>query len=251
MAVLGSSELHNRIVHLHIFKNAGTSMDRFFFDLIGADHFRAFEDPNHERFAFTEDELRREISDNPDVLYFTSHKVFLPHNLDGILPIIILRHPLIRVLSCFHFEKHIQRVLPTDETLQTYVDKRLKRRRLNAIIGRQLAAVAGANMAGDWTKSSLTEANLEYAKARVEACETIGTIDQIETVVKTILAQAGLTSTDAMNKDFPRENAHLGLSQIEEAQQTLEAGLADETYAELLQQLAFEVQLFDFARNSA
>ncbi|MEM1389515.1 MAG: sulfotransferase family 2 domain-containing protein [Pseudomonadota bacterium] len=249
MAVLDGPESGQRVVHLHIFKNAGTSVDRFFFDLLGARRCLEVEDPDHQRFTFSEDDLRQEISRNPDILYFTSHKFFLPQDLKGLLPIILLRHPLIRVLSCFHFEKNIQRVLPEGETLQTYVERRLKQRRFNAIVGRQLATVAGANMQGNWTKSSLNEANLAYAKARVAACSTIGTIDHLETIIQTILEQAALEDRSATKQAFPRENAHLGLSSVDEAQQTLRARLSAETYADLVQQLAFEVDLFDFASN--
>ena len=249
MALLDGPELDQKIVHMHIFTHAGTYVERFFFCLLGAGRCLEVEDPDHNRFAFNEDDLKQEISCNPNMLYFTSHKFFLPRDLTGVLPIILLRHPLIRVLYCFHFEKNIQRVLPDGETLQAYVEKRLKQRRFNAIVGRQLATVAGANMQGDWTKSSLNEANLAYGKTRVSECSTIGTIAHQETIVQTIIEQAGLEDRGATKQAFPRENAHLGLSRVDEAQQALKSRLSAETYADLVQQLAFEVDLFDFASN--
>lgn len=249
MANLNAIDTRYRIVHLHIFKNAGTSIDRYFFDLLGPERCVEFEDPDHQRYAFPEAELHQQIVNHPDALYFTSHKALLPHDMKGIVPIVILRHPYIRVLSCYHFEKHVQAVLPEGETLQTYVEKRLRQHRLNAIIGKQVATLAGAKMNGEWTKSALNQAVLTYAKSRVAECDTIGTIDHLETIVQTALNKACLTPTDAMLRAFPRENAHLGLSQVEKATETLKAELSGETYRDLLQQTAIEVELFDFASD--
>lgn len=98
------------ILHAHIFKNAGTSVD----NILKYNYGKQFVDHRDSdklaagKQAFLEDYFRH----NPKIIAFASHHLPLPLQvMPGLNHCIImmLRHPIIRVGSVYRFE-HIQRV---------------------------------------------------------------------------------------------------------------------------------------------
>ena len=93
------------ICHYHIFKNSGTSFD----ELLAAS-FRgapvAFDGP-FPFSVFSQDELLKVVRHHPAAVAFSSHQVRLPVPvaLDvEILPVVFLRHPLLRLRSVYEFQ---------------------------------------------------------------------------------------------------------------------------------------------------
>jgi hypothetical protein len=92
------------LCHYHIFKNSGTS-----FDELLAENFRgepvAFDGP-YPFSVFVQDELLKVIRNHPKATAFSSHQVRLPvpAALDiEVLPVVFLRHPLLRVRSVYEY----------------------------------------------------------------------------------------------------------------------------------------------------
>ena len=92
------------LCHYHVFKNSGTS-----FDALLAENFRgepvAFDGP-YPFSVFPQDELLKVIRHHPQATAFTSHQVRLPvpAALDiDVLPVVFLRHPLLRVRSVYEY----------------------------------------------------------------------------------------------------------------------------------------------------
>jgi hypothetical protein len=98
------------ILHAHIFKNAGTSVDNILKHNYGkqfVDH-RESDKLVEGKQAFLEDYFRQ----NSKIVAFASHHLPLPlHTIPGLdyCIIMMLRHPIIRVGSVYRFE-HTQRV---------------------------------------------------------------------------------------------------------------------------------------------
>lgn len=93
------------VLHYHLFKNAGTSVDHMLkahfgpawvtaeFSMAGNDNTRAVQDW---------------IADNPEAHAFSSHTMVGPlPRVEGvdIIPVIILRNPLARIASAYRFER--------------------------------------------------------------------------------------------------------------------------------------------------
>jgi hypothetical protein len=96
--------LRTVLCHYHIFKNSGTS-----FDALLAENFPgepvAFDGP-YPFTVFAQDELLKVIRHHPKATAFTSHQVRLPVPvaLDiEVLPVVFLRHPLLRVRSVYEY----------------------------------------------------------------------------------------------------------------------------------------------------
>lgn len=95
------------IVHYHLFKNAGTSIDRALkaycddrWTLIEADH--------GDRQLTTE-AVRALIDSRPELLAISSHTAPIEPHLIGedlnVIPIVFLRHPIDRMRSAYDFER--------------------------------------------------------------------------------------------------------------------------------------------------
>lgn len=94
------------ICHYHIYKNSGTSFDRILTRNFGEGHL-CFDGP-FPYFSINQQELLKVIQRNPSVVAFSSHQITLPvpTALDiNVLPVVFVRHPLLRVQSIYHFKR--------------------------------------------------------------------------------------------------------------------------------------------------
>lgn len=109
------------IFHFHLFKNAGTSVDEIlkanFKEKWVTKEFQY--DPYHENVK----EVIHWISKEKEMIAFSSHtaRLFDPIILEkdyGIkmIPIIFVRHPIVRIHSAYLFERNVQKDLDTLET---------------------------------------------------------------------------------------------------------------------------------------
>lgn len=94
------------ILHYHLFKNAGTSVDAVLKKNFGArwDDVE-FDPPSQVDHARA---LAAFIEGHPDLITISSHTLLAPPPvLDGaeVLPVIFVRHPLLRLRSAYEFER--------------------------------------------------------------------------------------------------------------------------------------------------
>lgn len=98
------------IVHFHIFKNAGTTVDWILSRNFG-DKAVMFDNKNVNNI-FTTHELSNKITEYPDAKSFSSHQLryHLPHDQDcTFFPILFIRHPIDRSFSIYSFAKRDNR----------------------------------------------------------------------------------------------------------------------------------------------
>jgi hypothetical protein len=120
------------ILHYHLFKNAGTSVDQMLKAQFGA----AWQEAEAPQKTWGPTEIAAWLQAHPDVVVLSSHTAVLPApRIDGveIFPIIFLRHPLDRVRSVYDFEH--KQVANTDgaraakeASIADYIRWRLSRR---------------------------------------------------------------------------------------------------------------------------
>lgn len=98
--------MRNVICHYHIFKNSGTS-----FDTLLSENYRSklisFDGP-FPFFTIDQEQLSRIIERKQNVVAFSSHQIQLPVpvSLDfQVLPVVFIRHPLLRILSIYKFKR--------------------------------------------------------------------------------------------------------------------------------------------------
>lgn len=122
------------ILHYHLFKNAGTSLDASLKEAFKKDeHWVTKEFPS--KLEDNNKLVKEWILDNPKARVFSSHTAQLPPpdlEKDGvkILPLIFVRHPLDRIVSAYSFEKKqssntFGSVLARNTDLSGYINVRL------------------------------------------------------------------------------------------------------------------------------
>jgi len=123
--------IRNSIVHYHLFKNAGTSVD----EVLKANFpnrwvTREFSDGQQKANVA---QVGQWIEQEKDAVAFSSHTAMLPPpELDGvkIFPILFVRHPIDRIASVYVFERNqasdsFGAVLARNTSLAGYIDVRL------------------------------------------------------------------------------------------------------------------------------
>lgn len=99
-----SQATRNVIVHYHIFKNAGSSVDQLLKKNF-ADHWTAFDGETPGSIIPTS-ELEKIIESQPQMVAFSSHQIVppLPQVDANVYPIVFLRDPIDRIKSAYLFE---------------------------------------------------------------------------------------------------------------------------------------------------
>ncbi len=95
------------IVHYHIFKNAGSTVDHLLQNNFGKAWLAFDGQQAHSRIP--PEELASFIQEHPEAKAISSHNAILPApTIPGITiaPIVFLRHPIDRVRSIYDFERH-------------------------------------------------------------------------------------------------------------------------------------------------
>jgi hypothetical protein len=98
------------LVHIHIFKNAGTSLDALLRQSFGRS-FKEF-DPAHEDEVLCEEQLLEILRSEPDIRCIASHQIRQPlvgDSMIKIVPYFLLRHPIDRIKSVYSYERRPDR----------------------------------------------------------------------------------------------------------------------------------------------
>lgn len=96
------------ICHYHIYKNSGTSFSKLMEANFGERHVN-FDGPI-AGFQINQDQLAEIVETHPEVVSISSHQIYLPApstlNI-RFIPVVFLRHPLMRIRSIFLFETSV------------------------------------------------------------------------------------------------------------------------------------------------
>jgi len=91
------------LIHYHIFKNAGSSVDASLQESFG-DRWGSFEG-THAHAIQSSTQLGQFIAANPHLDAISSHLARPPTPYAGCLPIVFIRHPLLRAYSVYNFTR--------------------------------------------------------------------------------------------------------------------------------------------------
>lgn len=241
--------LRSIILHHHIFKNAGSTVDaaleRQFPGAVGGiegDTPRSILEPE-ALFAF--------IRDNPGLKVVTSHQarplLTTPEDLD-IFPVLFLRHPLDRALSVYEFERRQDpasgpgAAMASRSGFRDYVRWRLEPGH-GAVIRNYQTLFLSART-GDMRTISAEEDDLVRAMAALRRLPVFGLVEQFDESMKRLAAalharhgEVELGSTKAVNQTIGRLNS------LEARLEQIREDLGPDTYADLRGQNALDLDL--------
>ena len=183
------------IIHYHIFKNAGTSIDRMLKE--------SFDERwvNFDRLEasakISPSELETFILDQPDLAAVSSHHAVppLPDRYLKVFPIIFLRHPIDRAYSAYLFEWQKQKGLREPKgSFNEYVREKFSHQRRNAIEDFQVLHLANRGYQSRNPAAHIgDEKLLENARGLLREAGCYGLVDRYKESLdkmKVILAEA-------------------------------------------------------------
>lgn len=241
------------LVHMHIFKNAGTSLDEIFRPVFG-EAYQAFDlDAPSARIGVGQ--INRFLTDHPGCRYLTSHQIGFPlpvYPARPLFPIFMLRDPYERIPSCFFFERDVQRKLSPDATLEGYLLGHLESGRVSATIGLQLLTLTDYRFLADWRLSDIDEEAVDRAMRHVSGAAVFGLVERFTDSI-TLFARALARHFPGVEAILERRDmrANVGAAPAEaraEARRFVRDALTAETFARLEAALRPEMALLDHAR---
>lgn len=168
------------IIHNHIFKNAGTTIDWALHRNFGGDFVDHREDKEMKK---EEDYLKNYLKKNPNIRALSSHHLRLPvPYLDGvkIVMLTMFRHPIERVASVYNFERRQTQAntlgarFARDHNLQEYVLWRMRPDVPPTIRNFHTFRCLPSDV--NW-KHPLGHKEIKNAKSHIDAIELLGFVE--------------------------------------------------------------------------
>jgi hypothetical protein len=170
------------LVHAHIYKNAGTSVDRLLEESFGR-RWAALEQNGRGEWLRSND-LAVFIRDHLDIVAVSSHSTFLiwPNLIPEALPIVFLRHPIDRALSVYDFARRDptqpDHIHARDGSFRDYVMWALRSQDGGAVVRNyQVTHLSEAPIrAGNVWHARPTPCDLRYARSLLESWPSVGLV---------------------------------------------------------------------------
>jgi hypothetical protein len=241
------------ILHYHLFKNAGTSVDGVLHANFG-ERWRNH-DTQDPAASILHDEAARVIEDNPDLDALSSHQIRppLPTVDRPVIPIVFLRHPLDRIRSIYSFDRRRGPVTPAAVLASRYgfadyIDAARRE-------GRHLVENGQAMLLTDaWdaqTRRRLpigVEGHGARAEAFLAALPVVGVVERYDAswaaLATLIEPHHPAFSVDARAANVDGERA----GSLEERLDLMRAELGEDRYDELVDINAVDFRLYELAQ---
>lgn len=236
------------ILHYHLFKNAGTSMDatlnrNFPGDLWVTREFSS--DPNTNA-----EQLKQWITDEPQAICFSSHTAFLPPpEVEGItiIPVIFMRHPIDRIVSAYSFERNqgadnFGSTLARNTTLSGYIETRLAMPNDHQCCNFHVEKFSRMFGKGDNPTQRLVN-----AKKAIEALPFVGDVGDFDNSIKRLEA---LLKDNGLEVDLTAEKKNVSRQPktIEEKLQSLQESMGEELYDKLMAANKEDLELYELLK---
>lgn len=238
----GEGGRRSMVLHYHLFKNAGTSVDEVLRSNFGAGWANA-EFPTRGRRPNV-DQVEAWIAEHPEVCALSSHTARFPLPRLGelnVVPVIFVRHPLDRIHSAYEFERRQKSETPGSRLAKEADFATYLRARLDKNDGQcrnfQTSRFAAYPAGDEGTR-------LERALAAVDALPFVGLVEDFAQSM-TRMEQV-LTATFPQFRAFgAKANSWRGGSTLEDRLAQIRAELGPELHAELVAANAEDLALFE------
>ena len=247
--------MRNIIIHYHIYKNAGVSLDSILRSNFG-DACGGIEGP-HPWDTIDSARVLRYAEDNPNLAAISSHQARLPAPVAAAIsffPVLFLRHPIDRVGSVYSFE-HRQPAgtqspgvqVAQQNDLRGYVRWRLSGAENSGAVIKNFQTVHLSGREKDMRTAVANRADLSVALERIDALEFFGIVelfDESLTRMRQYLAKGfGKIDVSSTHENKSGERK----ASIDDRIHDLENALGRDLYARLLEQNALDLELYDYA----
>lgn len=237
------------LVHYHLFKNAGSSIDRCLKDSFG-DAWLAF-DPESPSGLYTSKELDDIISQHAEAIAFSSHCIVPP--LSGevacVHPIVVLREPISRVMSAYLFEWKKQKNLEVVcGPLTDYIQQKFDLPRMNAIENFQTIRLSVTDSASNRPSSDASDDELVHSACRlVDELPAFGLVERFEESVRWLQRTYSPTFPRLDLQPVSANVLQKNEDSLADRYQKIEDQIGSELFEELILRNQMDIRLYAYA----
>ncbi|WP_444935011.1 sulfotransferase family 2 domain-containing protein [Microbulbifer sp. JTAC008] len=236
------------VLHYHLFKNAGTSLDAAFKENFKGSEWVTKEFPGN--LQLNKAQVEQWIFDNPQAKCFSSHTALLPPpEVEGVkvFPVIFVRHPLDRIASAYAFERKqggdsFGAVLARNTDLKGYIETRL-----SLPNDRQCRNFHVARLAQMFSSEKGSE--LDRAREAVQELPFVGLVEQFDRSIfnlESCLRNFGIPN---VKLETVRKNISRAVSKsLDQKLIEIERELGGEVYRKLVECNASDLALYEYLR---
>ena len=239
------------LVHYHIFKNAGTSIERSLDRLFGHQLYRCETDrpDGHLR----PEDAHRLITGNPDLLAITSHQLHPPlpaGSSYAVFPLVVLREPISRVRSAYLFEWQRQLGLSEPKgSLAEYVELKLDQAGPGVISDFQVYHLSKEWLDEGGFKRDDVDAGLALATGFLESLPAFGLVERFRESIDLINNELRrFYGHDQVRLEYRHDNVTQGRgTSIETIHDLMRRDLGDDLFAALVARNRLDSKLYEWA----
>lgn len=239
------------ILHYHLFKNAGTSLDAAFKENFSEEKGEWVTKEFPAQPAKNREELKQWIIDNPQAKCFSSHTAIFPvPEIEDvkIIPVIFYRHPIDRMASAYSFEKKqggegFGPTLARNTSLAGYIETRLSLqadRQCRDFHAHRLATMFGEQQGDEATR----------AKMAIEALPFVGLVEKYSESLERLEALLKAEGFEDIKLKPVEKNVSRGVKKtLDEKLSEINEQLGDEVFNKLLVANEIDLNIWENLNN--
>jgi len=237
------------LVHYHLFKNGGTSIERLLRDAFG-EGWASWDRPEPGASIAGAD-MQAWIEAHPRIRAVSSHQLVppLPRGDFAVVPIVFLREPMLRVRSAWRFEW--QKQLGLDEpkgSLAEYIESKFVHARVSVIANFHVSRLANVDYEDARAVPGRDDEELVAAACRfVDTLPFVGLVDRFAESLALLGAASRERFPDLEVREYRENVLESGGGTIEERIGRLRVDLGDELFGELERRNALDRRLYAHA----
>jgi len=237
------------LVHYHLFKNAGTSVERLLQQSFGS-AWRSWDKPEPGA-KICGLEMQEWLEKNPDVKAISSHQLIppVPSGDFHVIPIVFLREPLSRVRSAWLFEWQKQLGLSEPKgSLASYIEEKFIQKNSSVIANFQVSRLS--NQKYDDVKQRLHRYNHELLPAAcrfIDSLPFVGLVEHFPHSLQLLGACSHHYFPDLVLKEHKENITDSSESSIEQKIEILRREIGNELFDELCLRNCLDLQLYRYS----
>jgi hypothetical protein len=241
------------IIHYHLFKNAGTSIDNILKDSF-RDKWQNWDRPSDKDGPLLPAEMTAFIEENPQLIAISSHDVVPPVPVGEfqVFPIVFMRHPIDRARSAYLFEWQKELGLDQpDRSFGEYIDEKLAPEGDSVIANFHVSRLSNLVYGDDVHRKPLRDyERLDRAKLFLSSIPYFGLVENFH--------QSLIRLYYYLKPNFPEivvVNHQANVIQdinakLEEKLKSIQEELGDDKYQMLCERNELDIKLYQFAVKS-
>jgi len=243
--------MRNVIVHYHLFKNAGSSIDSILKESFG-DRWHSF-DPENSSGKYHSVELGDIIESNKEKDAFSSHCIVppLPSGDFTVHPIVVLRDPISRVMSAYLFEWKKQMGLDSPKgTLTEYIQDKFSKPRANAIEDFQTIRLSVTDVERTAPRFNRhDEQILADAIDFVTSLPTLCLVEEFSSSLQLLKKYFGPIFPEIKFEEREKNKTQDTSIPLYERHENIKTLIGTDTYDELVKRNLLDIKLYSFAKG--